>query len=145
MSRSGTPRQYFLGNSVAATEFPGDRISCDTGSGVTPLILRAPNATTIGLVVGLVVGRPTFCNFTPRVYQKRSQKVKNHKSGGMPPSGVARTQPMPGHSVGTLRLRRTQAPPSFKPLAVRNAEAARGVWGMLPQKILEFLSFIGRF
>ena len=60
-------------------------------------------------------------------------------------SGVARTQPMPGHSVGTLRLRRTQAPPSFKPLAVRNVEAARGVWGMLPQKTLEFLSFIGRF
>ena len=28
-------------------------------------------------------------------------------------SGVARTQPMPGHSVGTLRLRRTQAPPSL--------------------------------
>ena len=40
-------------------------------------------------------------------------------------SGVARTQPMPGHSVGTLRLR-TQAPPSFKPLAARNAEATRG-------------------
>ena len=50
-------------------------------------------------------------------------------------SGVARTQPMPGHSVGTLCLRRTQAPPSFKPLAVRNAEATRGVWGILPQKI----------
>ena len=30
-------------------------------------------------------------------------------------------------------------------LTVRNAEASRGVWGMLPQKVLEFLSFIGRF
>ena len=42
-----------------------------------------------------------------------------------PISGVARTQPMPGHSVGTLRLL-TQAPPSFKPLAARNAEATIG-------------------
>ena len=49
---------------------------------------------------------------------------------------------MPGHSMGTTR---TQAPPNFQRLAVRNAEATRGVWGMLPQKILEFLSFLGRF
>jgi len=43
--------------------------------------------------------------------------------------------------MGTLCLRRTQAPPSFKLLAVRNAEATRGVWGVLPQKILKVLSF----
>ena len=46
---------------------------------------------------------------------------------------------------GHTTFARTQAPSSFKPLAVRNAEATRGVWGMLPQNILEFLSFIGRF
>ena len=57
-------------------------------------------------------------------------------------SGVARAQPMPGHSMGTTP---TQAPPNFQRLAVRNAEATRGVWGMLPQKILKFLSFLGRF
>ena len=36
--------------------------------------------------LGLVVGRPTFCNFTPRVHQKQSQKIKNHKIflGDMP-------------------------------------------------------------
>ena len=33
MSRSRTPRQYFVENSVAATEFLGDRISCDTPAG----------------------------------------------------------------------------------------------------------------
>ena len=37
--------------------------------------------------LGLVVGHPTFCNFTPRVHHKQSQKIKNHKIflGGMPP------------------------------------------------------------
>ena len=35
--------------------------------------------------------------------------------------------------------------PAFSGLQYGNAEATRGVWGMLPQKILEFLSFIGRF
>ena len=38
---------------------------------------------------GLVVGRPTFCNFTLRVRQKRSQKVKNW-GGGMPPNPSSR-------------------------------------------------------
>ena len=46
-------------------------------------------------------------------------------------SGVARTQPMLGRRMGTLRL--------------WVAEATRGCGGMLPQKILEFLSFLGRF
>ena len=35
--------------------------------------------------------------------------------------------------------------PAFSGLQYGNAEATRGVWGMLPQKILEFLSFLGRF
>ena len=54
------------------------------------------------------------------------------------PSSVARTQPMPGHSVGTLRLCRTQAPPSFKLLAVRNAEATRGSLGDALPGIFDF-------
>ena len=40
---------------------------------------------------------------------------------------------------------RTQAPPSFSGLQYGNAEETRGVWGVLSQKILEFLSFLGRF
>ena len=48
---------------------------------VTPLILRASNTTTIRLAVD----RPTFCNFTPRLHQKRSQEVKFSWGGGMPP------------------------------------------------------------
>ena len=43
--------------------------------------------------LGLVVGRPTFCNFTPRVHQKQSQKIKHHKNfpgGGMPPDPPSR-------------------------------------------------------
>ena len=55
-------------------------------------------------------------------------------------SGVARAQPMPGHSMGTTR---TQAPPNFQRLAVWKCR--RGVWGMLPQKILKLLSFLGPF
>ena len=54
-------------------------------------------------------------------------------------SGVARAQPMPGHSMGTLRLSLVPRPrPAFSRLQYRNAEATRGVWGMLPQKILDF-------
>ena len=61
-------------------------------------------------------------------------------------SGVARAQPMAGHSMGTLRLSFVPRPrPAFSRLQYRNAEATRGVWGMLPQKILDFLSFLGRF
>ena len=58
-------------------------------------------------------------------------------------SGVARAQPMPGHSMGTSLVPRPC--PAFSGLQYGNAEATRGVWGMLPQKILEFLSFLGRF
>ena len=35
--------------------------------------------------------------------------------------------------------------PAFSCLQYGNAEATRGVWGVLPRKILEFLSFLGRF
>ena len=35
--------------------------------------------------------------------------------------------------------------PAFSPLQYRNAEATRGVWGLLPQKILNLLSFLSRF
>ena len=62
-------------------------------------------------------------------------------------SGVARAQPMPGHSMGTLCLRVASylGPAQLLRLQYGNAEATRGVWGMLPQKILEFLSFLGWF
>ena len=58
-------------------------------------------------------------------------------------SGVARTQLMPGHSVGTLRLR--VAPRLALAACSTDAEGTGGVWGMLPQEILEFLSFKSRF
>jgi len=50
---------------------------------------------------------------------------------------------MPGHSMGTSLIPSPR--PAFSGLQYRNAEATRGVWGMLPQKILESLSFLGRF
>ena len=56
-------------------------------------------------------------------------------------SGVARRQPMPGHSVGTLHLHRTQALPSFKPLAVRNAEASMGGLGDAPPENFGIFEF----
>ena len=43
-------------------------------SGVTPLILRASNTTT-----RFSNRSSSFCNFTPRIHQKRSQKVRNQK------------------------------------------------------------------
>ena len=58
-------------------------------------------------------------------------------------SGVARAQPMPGHSMGTSLVPRAR--PAFSGMQYGNAETTRGVWGMLPQKILGFLSFLGRF
>ena len=62
-------------------------------------------------------------------------------------SGVARAQPMPRHSMGTLCLRVASYPGPAQLLRLQNgnAEATREVWGVLPQKILEFLSFLGRF
>ena len=50
---------------------------------------------------------------------------------------------MPGHSMGTSLVPRPR--PAFSGLKYGNAEATRGGWGMLPQKILEFLIFLGRF
>ena len=41
-------------------------------SGVTPLILRASNTTT-----RFSSRSSNFCNFIPRIHQKRSQKVRN--------------------------------------------------------------------
>ena len=46
--------------------------TCAARSGVTPLILRASNNQVLQQVVKL-------CNFTSRLYQKRSQKVRNPK------------------------------------------------------------------
>ena len=43
-------------------------------SGVTPLFLRASNTTT-----RLSSRSSYFCNFTQRIHQKRSQKVRNPK------------------------------------------------------------------
>ena len=75
-----------------------------------------------------------FMSLRFRSPNKVTQGGPNVPLGPPDPSGVARTQPMPGHSVGTLRLRVASypGPPSFKPLAVRNAEETSGVWGMLP-------------
>ena len=50
---------------------------------------------------------------------------------------------MPGHSMGTSLVPRPR--PAFSGMQYGNAETTRGVWEMLPQKILEFLSFLGRF
>ena len=58
-------------------------------------------------------------------------------------SGVAREQPMPGHSKGTLRLQVASYPGPTQ-LLTGNAEATRRVWGVLPQKILKFLSFLAQ-
>ena len=46
-------------------------------------------------------------------------------------SGVARAQPMPGHSMGTLCLRAASYPGPAKLLRLQcgNEEATRGVWG----------------
>ena len=53
-------------------------------------------------------------------------------------SGVARAQPMPGHSMGTLCLRVASypGPAQLLRLQYENTEATREVWGVLPQKIL---------
>ena len=50
-----------------------------------------------------------------------------------------------GHITFASGLVPRPRPALIKPLAVWNAEETSGVWGMLPQKILEFLSFIDRF
>jgi len=56
------------------------------------------------------------------------------------PSGVARAQPMPGHSIGTLSLRVASYPGSAQLLRLQygNAEATRGVWGCSPRKFWNF-------
>ena len=50
-----------------------------------------------------------------------------------------------GHTMFASSLIPRPRTALIKPLAVRNAEETRGVWEMLSQKILEFLSFIGQF
>ena len=61
-------------------------VASATRSRVTPLILPAPNTTTRFSSRSF-----NFCNFTPRIHQKWSQKVKKHtnfpEGGGesMPP------------------------------------------------------------
>ena len=57
-------------------------------------------------------------------------------------SGVDRAQPMPGQSMGTSLVPRPRL--AFSGLQYGNAEATRGLWGVLPPKILKFLSFLGR-
>ena len=47
---------------------------CGLTEGVPPLILRASKATT-----GFHSRSSKFCNFTPRIHQKRSHKVRNPK------------------------------------------------------------------
>ena len=59
---------------------------CDSKRGHT-LILRAPNTTT-----RFSSRSSNFCNFTPRLLQKQSQKVKHSKISweGMPPDPPSR-------------------------------------------------------
>ena len=62
-------------------------------------------------------------------------------------SGVARAQPMPGDSMGTLCLRvaRTQVPPSFSACSMEMQKQLAGSGGIFPRKFWNFLSFLGRF
>ena len=48
-----------------------------------------------------------------------------------------------GHTMFASLVPRPR--PAFSRLQYGNAEATRGVWGLLPQKILELLSFLSRF
>ena len=73
--------------------FPAPRITSyfpasAARSGVTPLILRASNTT-----MRFSSRSSNFRNFTPRIHQKRSQKVRNPKFswGGMPQTPLAGT------------------------------------------------------
>ena len=89
-----------------------------------------------GLPLSTAAGRKRYRNIW-NWEQKKVVSYWNNIGIHVGGSGVTRTPLMLGHNMGTLCM--------FVRTSVQSAEAFRGVWGLLPQKILEFHSHPGQF